>query len=341
MYRSKEEYALLPFTPTNPGLTSSLEMCNILHVDATLLMTSHIHQQTIPPAPPLPNDSAFLRFLGTRVRELRSRRGMTRKMVARESDVSERHLAQLELGEGNVSIVLLRRIANALNVSLADLFTSEAKQSTQSSEATRLIEGLLQRIPPDRLPELAERLAQDFGTRDKARRSRIALIGLRGAGKSTLGAMLSQEMKIPFIELDSEIEADAGMALPEIFSLYGQTGYRRIEKRVLDRVLQEHERVIISIGGGVVSEKETYDQLLASCFTVWIKAHPEDHMSRVIAQGDFRAMAENDEAMEDLRRILEAREPLYRRADLHLETSDESAGQSLSKLMQALQDALA
>jgi XRE family aerobic/anaerobic benzoate catabolism transcriptional regulator len=303
-------------------------------------MTVDTHFRPILPQPAPVADDVFLRFLGSRVRELRSRRGMTRKMVARESDVSERHLAQLELGEGNVSIILLRRIANALNVSLIDLFAPDSPQSPPS-EHKLLIETLLQRIPPDRLPELAERLAQDFVTRDKARRSRIALIGLRGAGKSTLGAMLSQEMKIPFIELDSEIEKDAGMALPEIFSLYGQTGYRRIEKRVLDRVLREGDRVIISIGGGVVSEKETYDQLLASCFTVWIKAHPEDHMARVIAQGDFRAMAENDEAMEDLRQILEAREPLYRRADLHLETSDESAGQSFSKLMQALQAALA
>ena len=152
---------------------------------------------------------------------------------------------------------------------------------------------------------------------------------MRGNRHSDLG--------IPFVELDQEIEKDAGMGLPEIFSLYGQTGYRRIEKKTLVRILQQHERAVISVGGGVVSEKETFEQLLACCFTVWIKAHPEEHMSRVIAQGDFRAMTDNAEAMEDLRRILEAREPLYRRADVHLETSRESIEESFLKLKQAVQ----
>lgn len=282
---------------------------------------------------PAPPEGDFLVFLGKRVRQVRSRRGMTRKMVAREADVSERHLAQLEAGEGNVSIVLLRRIAMALNVSLVELFAPEAEDPADK----RLIQRFFERLPAHRLEEVVHRLMRDFGQEEEMRRLRIALIGLRGAGKSTLGSRLAREMKVPLVELDREVEKDAGMPLDEIFSLYGQSGYRRIEKRTLDRVLQEHDRAVISVGGGVVSEKDTYDRLLSSCYTVWVKAQPEEHMSRVIAQGDFRAMAENDEAMEDLRRILEAREPLYRKADLHFDTSGESVEQSFAKLKQALQ----
>ncbi|MGA7916604.1 MAG: helix-turn-helix transcriptional regulator [Candidatus Acidiferrales bacterium] len=279
------------------------------------------------------SDAEFLGSLGARVRELRSLRGMTRKMVAREADVSERHLAQLELGDGNVSIVLLRRIAAALNASLVDLFAPKV----HVPDERRIIGELLERLPSNRLQETLRRLTRELVNEEKSRRSRIALIGLRGAGKSTLGTKLSQEMNIPFIELDREIEKDAGIALAEIFSLYGQAGYRRIEKRTLDRVLKEHARAIVSIGGGVVSEKETYDRLLSNFLTVWVKASPEEHMSRVIAQGDFRVMADNEEAMDDLRRILAARETLYRRADIHLETSGESVDESLLKLKRAIQ----
>ncbi|MFZ1971906.1 MAG: helix-turn-helix transcriptional regulator [Candidatus Acidiferrales bacterium] len=279
------------------------------------------------------SDIEFLGFVGARVRELRSLRGMTRKAVARDADVSERHLAQLELGDGNISILLLRRIAAALNASLADLFSPKVYMPDEK----RLIGELLERLPANRLQETLKRLTREFASEEKSRRSRIALIGLRGAGKSTLGAKLSREMNVPFIELDREIEKDAGIALAEIFSLYGQAGYRRIEKRTLDRMLKENARAIISIGGGVVSEKETYDRVLANCLTVWVKASPEEHMSRVIAQGDFRVMGENNEAMDDLRRILEARETLYRRADIHLETSGESVDASLSKLKRAIQ----
>jgi XRE family aerobic/anaerobic benzoate catabolism transcriptional regulator len=289
---------------------------------------------TVPPASiAAPQDTEFLLFVGAKVREARSRRGMTRKMLAKEADVSERHLAQLELGEGNVSIVLLRRITTALNIPIAEVFTAERRHSP----AELALRQILERIPDSQFESVVSHLRREFGENHRGRTGRIALIGLRGAGKSTLGAKLAAELSIPFVELDQEIEKDAGMVLSEIFSLYGQTGYRRIEKKTLDRVLQQHERAVLSIGGGVVSEKETYDQLLASCFTVWIKAHPEEHMSRVIAQGDFRAMADNAEAMEDLRRILEAREPLYRRADVQLETSRDSIDGSFLKLKQAVE----
>jgi len=278
-------------------------------------------------------DGDFLLFLGRRVRQLRSARGETRKMVAREADVSERHLAQLEAGEGNVSIVLLRRIAAALNVSLVELFAPEVEEPAEK----QMIQRFLERLPNHRLEEVVLRLMRDFSPGEKARRERIALIGLRGAGKSTLGSKLAEERTMPFIEMDREIEKDAGMPLAEIFALYGQSGYRAIEKRTLQRVLNENERAVLSVGGGVVSEKETFDYLLSNCYTVWIKTQPEEYMRRVMAQGDFRAMVGNDHAMEDLRRILEAREPLYRQADMELDTSGSSAEESFSKLKTALQ----
>jgi XRE family transcriptional regulator, aerobic/anaerobic benzoate catabolism transcriptional regulator len=284
---------------------------------------------------PAVREQDFLLFLGKRVRELRNRRGLTRKMLAREADVSERHLAQLEAGEGNVSIVLLRRIAGALSVSLSELFGPASEEPTEK----QVIQRFLERLPGHRIEEVVSRLQREFGPEEKARRMRIALMGLRGAGKSTLGFRLGQETGIPFIELDSEIEQETGMPLAEIFSLYGQSGYRSIERRVLERVLRESGRAILSVGGGIVSEKETYDFLLWSCYTVWIKAQPEEHMSRVIAQGDFRAMAGNDQAMEDLRRILEAREPLYRRADHCIDTSGSTIEESFAKLRAAIQAA--
>ena len=258
---------------------------------------------------------------------------MTRKMMAREADVSERHLAQLEAGEGNVSIVLLRRIAAALHVSLAELFAPEA----ETRHEKLLIQRFLERLPAHRVEDAMFRLMREFGSEEKARRKRVALVGIRGAGKSTLGSRLGGELNIPFVELDHEIEKDAGMPLGEIFSLYGQTGYREIEKRMLERVLREHERAILSVGGGVVSEKETYDYLLSNCYTVWIKARPEEYMARVIAQGDLRVMGGSGQAMEDLRRILEAREPLYRKADLYLDTSGHTVNESFAELKAALQ----
>jgi len=261
---------------------------------------------------------------------------MTRKMAARDAGVSERHFAELEAGDGNVSVVLLRRIAGALGVSLRELFSSDAEESAEK----QLIQRFLQRLPAPRLEELIARLRREFDQEEKARRTRVALIGLRGAGKSPLGSRWSQEANLPFVELDHEIEKDTGMPLAEIFSLYGQAGYRAIEKRTLERVLRENERLVLSVGGGVVSEKETFDYLLTHCYTVWIKAQPEEHMSRVMAQGDFRAMKGNDQAMNDLRRILEAREPLYRKANMCLDTSGISVDEGFSRLKAALQENL-
>jgi XRE family aerobic/anaerobic benzoate catabolism transcriptional regulator len=264
------------------------------------------------------------------VREVRDRQGMTRKLVAREAGVSERHLAHLEGGDGNVSIVLLANIARALNVALVELLAPEAEDTVEK----RLIRRFLERLPQHRLEEVVFRLMRDFGHDEAVRRKRIALIGLRGAGKSTLGGRLAREESMPFIELDREIEKETGIPSREIFALYGQSGYRRIEKRTLERVIRDHPRAVLSVGGGVVAQPETYELLLSHCLTVWVKAQPEEHMARVMAQGDLRPMAGNDEAMEDLKRILGAREALYAKADTVLDTSGETADQSFIKLRQ-------
>jgi XRE family transcriptional regulator, aerobic/anaerobic benzoate catabolism transcriptional regulator len=309
------------------GFDPAWDECNILHKMATVAQRPPLEQTTA-----LPSEKDFLSALGKRVRQLRNSRQMTRKTVSQQADVSERHLAQLEAGEGNVSIVLLRRIAAALQVSLGDLF---AVQADAPAERQAILQ-FLDRLPPHRLEDVVERLTRDFVPEQETRRQRIALIGLRGAGKSTLGAQLAAQKKVPFVELDREIEKETGMPLAEIFSLYGQSSFRAIEKRTLERVLKEYDRVVLSVGGGIVSEKENYDYLLGSCYTVWVRAQPEEHMSRVIAQGDFRAMAGSDRAMEDLRRILEAREPLYRKADMHLDTSGDSVEESFTKLETAV-----
>jgi len=289
----------------------------------------------IPEAVDLPagNTSAdegirLLRVLGERVREARARRGMTRRILARDSGVSERYLAQLEAGQGNISVLLLMKIAQALNVPLADLM-----QETNGREVDlTLIGQFLKRLPPQKLAEVRSQLIRDFGSTDTDRMRRIALIGLRGAGKSTLGTRLAQDLGCAFVELDREIESEAGTSLSEIFLLYGQAGYRRYERRCLERVLEHNERVVIATGGSIVSEPGTYDLLLTACYTVWLRASPEEHMARVVAQGDTRPMAGNREAMDDLQRILDGRAMLYGQADATVNTTQTSIEQSLADL---------
>lgn len=278
------------------------------------------------------DDTRFLAALGRRVRAIRERRGMARKILAREADVSERYLAQLEAGEGNVSIVLLRHIAAALGASLVELLEEVGDDSTER----RMIQRFLEDLPAQRLEETMFRLMRELGAQESVRRQRVALIGLRGAGKTTLGELLARELGVPFVELDREIEREAGLTLSEVFMLYGQGGYRRLERRSLERVIREQPRAVLSVGGGIVSEPETYNLLLLNCFTVWLKAAPEEHMARVAAQGDFRPMQDNAEAMQDLRRILAAREPLYAKADATVDTSGRSTKQSLIMLRQVV-----
>jgi XRE family transcriptional regulator, aerobic/anaerobic benzoate catabolism transcriptional regulator len=282
----------------------------------------------LPPA----SETAFLRALGQRVREVRAQRGMSRKILARDSRVSERYLAQLESGEGNVSVLLLRQIARALGLPVTDLLREENGQPVELS----LILQFLQRLPPARLGAVREQLLQQFGDSPAQRHQRIALVGLRGAGKSTLGARLAREVGVAFIELDHEIEREAGTSLSEIFLLYGQAGYRRYERRALEKVLEHNQRCVIAAGGSIVSEPGTYDLLLSTCYTVWLRAEPEEHMARVVAQGDTRPMAGNAEAMDDLRRILAGRAALYRQADTVVDTAGRSVEQSLKELKRAV-----
>lgn len=272
-------------------------------------------------------DPEFLAALGRRVREVREQRGMARKALSRAAQVSERYLAALESGEGNASVILLRRVAAALGVRLNDLI-----DAGDLSFERRSLHRLLNSLPSERLAEALQRLTQAFGQDEAVRRTRIALIGLRGAGKSTLGGALSRVLRRPLVELDREIEREAGMALAEVFLLYGQAGYRRIERRCLERVIQSQEDIVLTVGGGIVSEPETYNLLLLNCFTVWVKTSPEEHMSRVLAQGDTRPMAGHAEAMEDLKSILASREAAYSRADGILDSSGRTVDQSLESL---------
>ena len=281
------------------------------------------------------DETDYLRALGDRIREARARRGMTRKILARDSGVSERYLAQLESGQGNISIILLRQVAQAMGLPLADL----VREGPERPVELALLLQALERLSPQELQQARQLLGGVFGAAmAEGRRHRIALIGLRGAGKSTLGRGLAERLGVPFLELDREIERESGLELSEIFALYGQTAFRRYERRSLEAVIERHPRAVIATGGSLVSEPGTFDLLLAACFTVWLKAAPEEHMGRVIAQGDVRPMADNAEAMEDLRRILAGREALYSKADAVVDTAGRTVAESLAALQTAVTD---
>lgn len=280
---------------------------------------------------PSAEELKLLSEIGRQVRQARERRGMTRKTLSQEAQVSERYLAQLEAGEANASVLLLRNVALALDMRLTELLGDR-----EASAEQRLIRRFLEEMPAHRLEDVIFKLMRDFGPEESTRRRRIALVGLRGAGKTTLGSALARELGVTFTELDHEIEREAGISLSEIFMLYGQAGYRRIERRCLEAIVESRDPVVLTVGGGIVSEIETYNLLLRNCFTVWLRATPEEHMQRVMAQGDFRPMQGSAEAMEDLRRILDAREPLYRKADVAIDTAGEDAEQSLVKLRRAV-----
>ena len=293
---------------------------------------------------PVPSDTAerkdpFLVALGETVRTLRARRGLTRRALAAEASVSERHLANLEAGLGNASILVLRQVAAALESPLADLFDARGHASPDAA----LIRELLRDRSEAELQRARFALSRLFGESSgpSGRRTRIALIGLRGAGKSTLGRMLAASIGYPFIELNREIERLAGCGVAEIHSLYGPSAYRRYERRALDEVIQRFRESVIATPGGLVSDASTFNRLLDRCFTVWLRATPDEHMNRVLAQGDYRPMAGNGEAMEDLRRILAGRAPFYAKADLAFDTSKATLEEAFADLRRALDTALA
>jgi XRE family aerobic/anaerobic benzoate catabolism transcriptional regulator len=262
----------------------------------------------------------FLVQLGERVRALRSRRGMTRRELAHTAGVSERHLGNLELGVGNASVLILLQVAQALKARPVDLLDDDQTRSPE----WQLIRELLANQDEATLRRVREAIAPIVdgpGAAAGPRPPRVALVGLRGAGKSTLGAMLAEDLGFPFVELSREIEKFAGCTISEIQGLYGQNAYRRYERRALEETIQLYPEAVIATPGGIVAEPSTFNLLLSHCTTVWLRAHPEDHMSRVAAQGDFRPMAGNKEAMDDLKGILAHRSPFYAKAALHLDTS--------------------
>jgi XRE family transcriptional regulator, aerobic/anaerobic benzoate catabolism transcriptional regulator len=261
----------------------------------------------------------FLVALGDRARALRARRGMTRKAVAIAADVSERHLANLEYGEGNASILVLLQVAGALQCSLTELIGDV----TTSSPEWLLIRELLEQRDEATLRKARIAIGEALGTggSNPFANPRVALVGLRGAGKSTLGLMLAEDLGYPFVELSREIEKFAGCSISEIQALYGMSAYRRYERRALEEAIQIYPEAVIATPGGLVSDPATFNQLLSHCTTVWLQADPEDHMQRVQAQGDLRPMAASREAMDDLKSILSGRAAFYSKAQLSLDTS--------------------
>jgi len=280
-------------------------------------------------APQRDDQRALVAAIGRLVRLSRAKRGMTRRQLAQASGASERYLAQIEGGQGNPSVIILASIARALDVPIVELLP----RSNGRTAAMAHILDVLGRVPLAELPALAEliesRAGQDAAV-DRGRR--IALIGLRGAGKSTLGRRLAGALGCPFIELDRFVEQEYGARIPDLIEMGGVATFRRYERACLERVIDAHEAAVIATAGGIVSNAETYALLLRRTHTVWIKARPDEHMRRVMAQGDFRPMAHNREAMADLVAILDARRSDYARAQAELDTSDDTVEQSLAKL---------
>jgi XRE family aerobic/anaerobic benzoate catabolism transcriptional regulator len=278
-------------------------------------------------------EAAFLADIGRELRRHRAKRGMTRRQLAHASETSERYLAQIESGAGNPSVSVLRAIAQALDLPASALLPETGARTA----ALGAILDLLAQVPEGELPALTKEIQTRValpGRADRARR--IALIGLRGAGKSTLGRILAQHFGWPFIELDRMVEEDYGARIPDLIEMAGAATFRRHERSALDRVITAQEAAVITTAGGIVANQETYALLLRRTHAVWIKARPEDHMSRVMAQGDFRPMAQNHAAMADLVAILEARRTDYARAVAELDTSGDTVEQSFAKLLRVV-----
>ena len=273
----------------------------------------------------------LLGVLGERVRTLRAHRNMTRKELARDSRVSERYLAQLEQGRGNISVMLLARVAAALRTDLSDLLRMREQHSAEEV----LISDLLRDLSPDTHKAFLQLLSENFSVPVEARR-RIALVGLRGAGKTSQGKMLAEHLDIPFVHLGSEIERLAGMSTSEIFSLSGQTGYRRLEEKALMQTLSEHDRCVLETGGSIVTNPKLLNTLLTTCFVVWLHADPKEYMRRLVEQGDVRPMQNQDDAMADLRRILAERNELWATAHVSIDTNDKSIEDCVAELMRVI-----
>jgi XRE family transcriptional regulator, aerobic/anaerobic benzoate catabolism transcriptional regulator len=281
------------------------------------------------------SETSFLEQLGQRVRTMRSLRGMSRKVLAKVSGISERYIAQLEAGRGNVSIVLLRRVSGAMGAHLEDLIPSG-----DHAPDWQVIRDLLRKATPAQIAQAKDMLAGHSGASSHASFCGIALIGLRGAGKSTLGKILAKRIGWNFVELNKEIEAQNGLSVAEIIALYGQEGFRRMEQAALNQLLARKELMVLATGGGIVSEPLTFELILSSFYTIWIKADPEEHMGRVRKQGDLRPMADDRSAMAELRNILVSREPLYARASAVVDTAGLSVDAAAARLLDTVRPVL-
>jgi XRE family transcriptional regulator, aerobic/anaerobic benzoate catabolism transcriptional regulator len=277
-------------------------------------------------------ESSFLEQLGQRVRTMRALRGMSRKVLARVSGISERYIAQLESGKGNVSIVLLRRVSNAMGAQLEDLIPA-----TEPSPDWAVIRDLLRKASPGQIAQAKDILAgHGLSLQRRVSFAGVALIGLRGAGKSTLGKLLARKIGWNFVELNKEVEAQNGLSVAEIIALYGLEGFRRMEQAALGQLLARKELTVLATGGGIVSEPLTFDLVLSSFYTIWLKAEPEEHMARVRGQGDLRPMADDRSAMAELRTILKSREPLYARASAVVDTAGLTVDAAAARLIEAV-----
>jgi XRE family transcriptional regulator, aerobic/anaerobic benzoate catabolism transcriptional regulator len=278
------------------------------------------------------SETGFLEQLGQRVRTMRALRGMSRKVLAKVSGISERYIAQLEGGKGNVSIVLLRRVSNAMGAHLEDLIPA-----ADPTPDWPVIRDLLRKAAPNQIAQAKDILGgQGLAAQRRMSFAGIALIGLRGAGKSTLGKMLAKTIGWSFVELNKEIEAQNGLSVAEIIALYGQEGFRRMEQAALGQLLTRKELMVLATGGGIVSEPLSFDLILSSFYTIWVKAEPEEHMARVRGQGDLRPMADDRSAMAELRTILKSREPLYARASAVVDTAGLSVDAAAAQLFNAV-----
>jgi XRE family aerobic/anaerobic benzoate catabolism transcriptional regulator len=280
------------------------------------------------------SETRFLEQLGQRVRTMRALHGMSRKVLAKVSGISERYIAQLESGKGNVSIVLLRRVSDAMGAHLEDLIPS-----TEPAPDWPVIRDLVRKATPNQIAQAKNVLSGQGSGASALRRTPfagIALIGLRGAGKSTLGKMLAKKIGWSFVELNKEIEAQNGLSVAEIIALYGQEGFRRMEQVALGQLLARKELMVLATGGGIVSEPLTFDLILSSFYTIWLKAEPEEHMARVRRQGDLRPMADDRSAMAELRTILLSREPLYARASAVVDTAGLTIDAAAARLIDAV-----
>ena len=280
---------------------------------------------------PLHDTDGLLERLGRQVRLLRARLAMTRRALAARAQVSERYLADLESGRGNVSVRLLGRIAAALETEMTDLLESAENRTAEENLLVELVRAL-----PEEQQKQALQLLHDRFPVAPGHKRRVALVGLRGAGKSTLGQRLAERLDLPFVGLVGEVEGIAGMSVAEIFSLSGEDGYRRIEEQALHETLDRFERCVIETGGSIVAEPTLLNTLLTTCFVVWLRTRPEQYMARVVAQGDLRPMRNRPDAMADLRRLLEERHPCYSKAHADVDTTGQTVAESLDDLLHCL-----